>query len=226
MTVFNAPPDVGALRTNCCRRNRASHGLLVAVAVTAAASLLASGCAPVSESYFEPSAPGGETEPYVAHCGGAPEIIVFTPENSDWVKVRFGAKTLDSSQPNRLRVAITIEKRIAREFLLFPSVEAQRQRRARYNAKAEQAIVVTAAISFMRASWAGGHANLAIEFLDVDNRVILKGNREDFKAELTNFSGDWLLLEPPAMTFDGIPLDLPPIRFTRTEGIFAAPINC
>ena len=201
-----------------------SRGSLLAAAV---ASLLASSCVPVSESYFAPSAPFGETESYHAHCGGAPEIIVFTPENHDHIVVRFGVKYPDSRKPDQVAVSMAIEKRVPWEFLLFPSIEAQKQRSDRDRAIMEQPVVIDAAAGAVHVSWEnGGNAMLPIEFLDGNSRVVLGASPKRFCTIISNFSGDWMLLEPPTLTFDGVPLDLPPIRFTWSEGIFISPINC
>lgn len=197
--------------------------LTTAAAIT---GLLASGCVPVSESYFQPSAPGGKAEPYRGACGGAPDHITFQPENFDWVAVRFSTIPPNKSVSRPLIVEMTIRKNVPYEFLLFPSVEAQRERAARSKAKREQAIAITASSNTVRASWAeGGFALLPIAFFDEKNQAVLKGGLNS-RIEMPEFSGDWLLLEPPALSFDGVWLELPAIRFSRTEGTFMAPINC
>ena len=189
-------------------------------------SLLTAGCVPVSETYLEPSAPGGRLGPYRAACGGAPDYITFSPSNFDWIDVRFSAILPSKSISRQLVIKMYINKNIPHEFLLFPSAKAQRERAAQYNAMRDQPIAITAASGTARISWAnGGNAALPLTFLDGDNDAILNG-WITWTENVPDFTGDWFLLESPALSFDGVWLELPPIRFERSEGIFAAPINC
>lgn len=192
----------------------------------AALGLLAAGCVPVSETFFEPYAPGGKAEPILAACGGAPDHITFQPENFDWVAVRFSTVPPSKSISRPLVIEMSIEKNVPFEFLFFPSVEAQRERAARSRATREQAIAITATSGALRVTWAeGGTALVPLTFLDENGHAVLKSVLRE-RTTVPEFSGDWLVLDPPALSFDGVWLELPPIRLSRKTGIFSAPINC
>jgi hypothetical protein len=193
--------------------------------------LAATGCIPERLAYLEPSAAVGRVEPDKPRCGGPSDTITFSPANlvtPDLIEVRLGTLPPSRTTSRQLFVLLWIRKNVHTEFSLLPSsVETQKQRAARYMALKTLPVEIEFADDTVPLAWAdGGRTVWHLSLPDRARRWTMTDAPLFQKLPVPGFSGDWLDVQLPTISFDGKPLAFPPVRFEAGSALFFMPINC
>ena len=196
---------------------------------TLAASLLLVmllACVPAETTYFKASAPGGELGQLRRECSTRENFISFSHPERSTVRVSLGAVGADERHPNApLSLLLLVAKNgddTGGLGFASSSLEERRRRLDRY----KEPVEVTATSDTAVVVWEkGGRQVVKLKWLP-DNRFIVSDHFFQQAITIDGFSGDWLEVRLPAISFEGVVLELPPVRFTQVHEVVFSAINC
>lgn len=183
----------------------------------------ASSCIPATSAQFEASAKGGDIG--ASSCAGGEDAVSFAPSDLEHAGVSVIGVAPRAGGPARIIIKIGKTGPGGLDKMLSSS--------ATYDAWEKwflSPMTVEVASRNIDVVWAnGGHETVQIAFPGGGTSVVTNDRYNHFFSQrivIPNFSGDWLEVRLPAMTFDGHRLAPAPIRFELVTRTRVSPINC